>query len=88
MKGFVNAFAQFQNTIAAALGFILTPVTTEDKFIWIYGGFAIISWVVGTLFFVTFRKLDAQEAELNAIGTGEREGFEGEHIKGDEESAY
>ena len=86
MKGFVTAFAQFQNAVAAALGFALTPVSTEDKFIWVYGAFAITSWVVGTLFFITFRKLDAQEAELNAIGTGEREGFEDpeKHRRGDE----
>ena len=84
MKGFVTAFAQFQNAVAAALGFTLTSVSTEDKFIWIFGAFGITSWVVGTLFFTTFRKLDAQEAELNAIGTGEREGFEKQHRKGDE----
>ena len=76
MKGFVAALSQFPIAIAAALGFSLTPVSTEDKFIWVYGAFAITSWVAGTLFFITFRKLDAQEAELNAIGTGEREGLE------------
>ena len=84
MKGFVTAFAQFQNAVAAALGFALTPVSTEDKFIWIYGAFVITSWVIGTLFFITFRKLDAEEAELNAIGTGEREGFEEKRRIGDE----
>jgi len=83
MKGFVTALSQFPIAIAAALGFSLTPVSTEDKFIWVYGAFVIISWVVGTLFFITFRKLDAQEAELNAIGTGERQGL-GETHKGDE----
>lgn len=83
MKGFVTALSQFPIAISAALGFSLTPVSTEDKFIWIYGTFAITSWVAGTLFFITFRKLDAQEAELNAIGTGEREGIEGKH-EGDE----
>jgi len=76
MKGFVAALSQFPIAIAAALGFSLTPVSAEDKFIWVYGAFAITSWVAGTLFFITFRKLDAQEAELNAIGTGEREGLE------------
>ena len=82
MKGFVTAFAQFQSSLGIALGFALTPVTTEDKFIWVYGACAVTSWVVGTLFFVTFRKLDAQEAELNAVGTGEREGFDEKHGKG------
>ena len=79
MKGFVTALSQFPIAIAAALGFTLTPVSTEDKFIWVYGAFAITSWVAGALFFITFRKLDAQEAELNMIGTGEREGLEEKH---------
>ena len=83
MKGFVTALAQFTIGIAAALEFTLTPVSTEDKFIWIYGAFVITAWVAGTLFFVTFRKLDAQEAELNAIGTGGREGLEEKH-RGDD----
>jgi len=76
MKGFVAALSQFPIAIAATLGFSLTPVSTDVKFIWVYGAFAITSWVARTLFFITFRKLDAQEAELNAIGTGEREGLE------------
>ena len=83
MKGFVTALSQFPIAIAAALGFALTPVSTEDKFIWVYGAFCITSWVAGTLFFITSRKLDAQEAELNAIGTGEREGLDETHEKGD-----
>ena len=84
MKGFVAAMSQFPLAIAAALAFSLTPVNTEDKLIWIYGSFAIISWAAGTLFFITSRSLDAQEAELNAIGTGEREGLGEAHQQGDE----
>ena len=83
MKGFVTALSQFPIAIGAALGFSLTSVNTEDKFIWVFGALGIVVWAVGTLFFITFRKLDAQEAELNAIGTGEREGLEVE-LKGDE----
>ena len=83
MKGFVTALSQSPIGLAAAFGFTLIPVSTEDKFTWVYGAFAITSWVAGTLFFITFRKLDAQEAELNAIGTGERDGLEEKH-KGDE----
>ena len=50
MKGFVTAFAQFQNAVAAALGFTLTPVSGEDKFILILRVLGITSWVVGALF--------------------------------------
>ena len=59
-------------------------MSVEGKIVWILRALGITSWVVGTLFFITFRKLDAQEAELNAIGAGEREGFEKQHRKGDE----
>ena len=58
-------------------------MSMEDKFIWIYGAFAITLWVAGTLFFITFRKLDAQEAKLNAIGTGKRELLEEKHKGGE-----
>lgn len=87
MKGLVTALSQFPIAVAAGLGFTLTPVASENNFIWLFGAFCIVSWAVGTLFFLTFRKLDAQEAELNAIGTGEREGFERKRRMGDESAS-
>lgn len=106
MKGFVMAFSQFQTAISSALNFALVSVNVEQKFTWLFGSFAIMAWITGTLFFLTcvyifllmiqntdmlvirnsFRKLDRQEAELNAIGTGDRDGMvdtrkhDGEHL--------
>jgi len=75
MKAVVMAFAQLQTAISAAINFALTAVNTEPKFVWLYGSFAVVSWIIGTIFFLTFRKLDRAEHELNAIGKGERAGF-------------
>ncbi|KAF5369715.1 hypothetical protein D9615_010150 [Tricholomella constricta] len=78
MKSVVMAFAQFQTALSAALNFTLTAVNVETKFVWLFGAFAVSSWAVGTIFFFCFRRLDSREAELNAIGQGQREGFHGE----------
>ncbi|KAF8869772.1 peptide/h+ symporter protein [Infundibulicybe gibba] len=81
MKSVVMAFSQFQNALSSALNFALTAVNVEPKFTWLFGSFAVTAWVVGTIFFFTFRDLDRRELELNAIGAGEREGFKGESIQ-------
>ncbi|KAF9008064.1 peptide transporter PTR2B [Cyathus striatus] len=75
MKSVVMAFSQFQNCISSALNFALVAVNIEPKFQWLFASFAIISWISGTLFFYCFRDLDRREAELNAIGQGDRAGF-------------
>ncbi|KAG5650290.1 hypothetical protein H0H81_012732 [Sphagnurus paluster] len=77
MKSVVNAFAQFQ----LALSFALTAVNVEAKFVWLFASFAIASWVVSTIFFFVFRTLDKCESELNAIGQGERRGFQYENAE-------
>ncbi|KAF8627929.1 hypothetical protein AX17_006084 [Amanita inopinata Kibby_2008] len=78
MKSVVVAFAQFQTAVSSALNFALVAVNVEYRFTWLFGSFAIAAWCFGALFYFTFRKLDRQEAELNAIGIGERQGFQGE----------
>ncbi|KAG6864441.1 hypothetical protein C0991_009499 [Blastosporella zonata] len=75
MKSVVMAFSQFQTALSSALNFTLTAVNVENKFVWLFASFAITAWITGTVFFFTFRNLDRQEAELNAIGQGQRTGF-------------
>ncbi|EAU80290.1 peptide transporter PTR2B [Coprinopsis cinerea okayama7 len=75
MKSVVMAFAQFQTAVSAAINFALTAANAEENFVWLYGSFAITAWVIGTIFFFTFRQLDRNEHKLNAIGKGERAGF-------------
>jgi proton-dependent oligopeptide transporter, POT family len=80
MKSVVMAFSQFMVALSSALNFALTAVNVEAKFMWLYASFAITAWVIGTIFYFTFRNLDKQEDELNAIGQGGREGFRDERM--------
>ncbi|KAL0950328.1 hypothetical protein HGRIS_010299 [Hohenbuehelia grisea] len=75
MKSVVMAFSQFQTALSSALNFALVAVNVEPRFTWLFGSFAVTAWVIGTIFFFVFRKLDKMEAQLNAIGTGARDGF-------------
>lgn len=75
MKSVVMAFGQFQVALSSALNFALTSVNVEKKFVWLYGAFAVVAWIVGTIFFFTFRNTDRDEADLNVLGKGPRAGF-------------
>ncbi|KDR84459.1 hypothetical protein GALMADRAFT_206075 [Galerina marginata CBS 339.88] len=78
MKSVVMAFSQLQVALSSALNFALTAVNVENKFTWLFGSFGVTAWIIGTIFFFTFRDLDRREIELNAIGKGPRDGFKGE----------
>jgi len=78
MKSVVVAFSQFQTALSSALNFALVDVNVEWRFTWLFGAAGITAWIVGTIFFFSFRELDAAEAELNVIGMGERAGFRDE----------
>ncbi|KAG2014148.1 peptide transporter PTR2B [Coprinopsis cinerea AmutBmut pab1-1] len=75
MKSVVMAFSQFQVALSSAINFALTAANAEKHFVWLYGSFAIVAWVIGIIFYITFRKVDKMEHKLNAIGKGERAGF-------------
>jgi POT family proton-dependent oligopeptide transporter len=75
MKSVVMAFAQFQTAVSAALNFAFTGLNVEQRFTWLFGSFAVASWICGFVFFAVFYRLDQQEAQLNQIGVGERPGF-------------
>ncbi|THH33120.1 hypothetical protein EUX98_g1079 [Antrodiella citrinella] len=75
MKSVVMAFSQFQNALSSAINFALTAVNVEWRYTWLFGSFAVVAWVVGTIFMIVFRDLDKMEDHLNIIGTGDRAGF-------------
>ncbi|KAF5321053.1 hypothetical protein D9619_000104 [Psilocybe cf. subviscida] len=81
MKSVVMAFSQFQVALSSAINFALTAVNVENRFTWLFGSFGVTAWVIGILFFITFRNLDRQEVELNAIGKGDRAGFADETVE-------
>jgi POT family proton-dependent oligopeptide transporter len=81
MKSVVVAFSQFQTAISSALNFALTPLNAENLFLWLFGTFAIASWVTGFVFFWAFYDLDQEEMRLNQIGLGDRPGYADEKKK-------
>ena len=54
MKSVVSAFSSFQSALSACLNFALVPVTTEDKFGWLFGAFGVVAVVVGTIIFLVY----------------------------------
>jgi proton-dependent oligopeptide transporter, POT family len=87
MRSVVMAISQFQTALSSAINFALVDVNVEQKFMWLFASFAITAWVIGTIFFFSFRVLDKREAELNAIGQGERKGFADEAFPDDKKIA-
>lgn len=70
MRSLVAAFALFMSAISAAIGEAFNPLSTDPLLVWNYGSMAVISFVGGVCFWLCYRKLDAQEDELNMLPTG------------------
>ena len=58
------------SAISSAICEAFNPLSTDPLLVWNYGIFAVIAAIGGTAFWFTFRKLDAQEDELNMLPTG------------------
>jgi proton-dependent oligopeptide transporter, POT family len=54
MKSVVMAFSQFQQAFAAAINYAFTETSAGQNLTWLYGSFAIVAWVIGTIFFFTY----------------------------------
>lgn len=53
MKSVVMAFSQFQAALASVLNFAFTKLNAENMFGWLFGTFAIASWITGVVFLWT-----------------------------------
>ncbi|KAH9833080.1 POT family-domain-containing protein [Rhodofomes roseus] len=70
MRSLVAAFALFMSAISAAIGEAFNPLSADPLLVWNYGSMAVIAFVGGVLFWLSYRTLDAQEDELNMLPTG------------------
>ncbi|KAK6362359.1 hypothetical protein TWF730_006053 [Orbilia blumenaviensis] len=70
MRSLVMSVFLFTNAISAAIGEAFVSLSEDPLLVWNYGSVAIIAAVGGTLFWVQFRGLDAQEHELNQLPVG------------------
>lgn len=70
MRSLVQAVALFTNAFAAAIGEALVPLAEDPLLVWNYAVPAILAFIGGTLFWLQFRGLDAEEDMLNMLPEG------------------
>jgi proton-dependent oligopeptide transporter, POT family len=70
MRSLVQAFALFQTAIANAIGEALVALSLDPLLIWNYGAFGVIAFFGGIFFWLSHRKLDAEEDALNQLPSG------------------
>ena len=55
MKSIILSVLLFTSAIGSALNFALVPVTVDPKLLWMYTSLAIVAFVIGIIFYITFR---------------------------------
>lgn len=70
MRSLVQAIALFTNAISSAIGEALIPLADDPLLIWNYAVPAILAVIGGTIFWIQFRDLDAEEDRLNNLPYG------------------
>lgn len=68
MKSFIMALYLLTNAGGSALGIAVSPTAKHPKLVWSYTGLAVATFIAGTLFWLCFRHLNAQEEQMNAAG--------------------
>ena len=69
MKSIVMSLFLFTSAIGNALNFALLPVTVNPKLLWMYASLSIVAFVVGILFFLTFRNSEKKIKVESAADT-------------------
>ena len=70
MRSLVMAVNLFMSAIAAALGEAFVTLSADPLLVWNYGVMAVLSFVGGVAFWLTYRGLDRDEDKLNMLPTG------------------
>jgi POT family proton-dependent oligopeptide transporter len=67
MRSTIQALALFTSAISSALGQALTALSDDPLLVWNYGSVAVLAFIGGIGFWMTFRKADKQEDALNNL---------------------
>jgi POT family proton-dependent oligopeptide transporter len=70
MRSLVMAFNLFMTALSAALGEAFVSLSADPLLVWNYGSMAVISFIGGVLFYLSFIQLDRDEDRLNALAAG------------------
>ena len=68
MKSFVMSIYLLTSAFGSALGIALSPTAVDPKLVWMYTGLCVATIIVAALFWIIFRKYNATEEEMNALG--------------------
>lgn len=71
MKSTIQAIALSTSAFSAALGQAFVSLSEDPLLVWNYGSVAIIAMAGGIGFYLTFRKADAEEDEMNNLKESE-----------------
>lgn len=69
MRSLVMAIFLFMSAIASAITEAFVSLSADPLLVWNYGILCALSAVTGVAFWLRFRHLDAQEDELNSLGS-------------------
>ncbi|CAG8957163.1 hypothetical protein HYFRA_00009364 [Hymenoscyphus fraxineus] len=67
MRSTIQAIALFTSAISSALGQALTALSEDPLLVWNYGSVAVLAFLGGIGFYMTFRKADREEDKLNNL---------------------
>ncbi|KAJ7110640.1 peptide transporter PTR2A, partial [Mycena epipterygia] len=70
MRSLVMSIFLFMSAISSALGEAFVALSTDPLLVWNYGSMAVLAFVAGVLFWVSVRRVDAREDELNMLAAG------------------
>jgi POT family proton-dependent oligopeptide transporter len=65
MRSTITAIALFMSAVSSAIGQALTALSDDPLLVWNYGSVAVIAFIGGIGFWLTFMKADREEDRLN-----------------------
>lgn len=70
MRSLITAVSLFMNAISSAILQALVALSDDPLLVWNYGVVAVLAFIGGVGFWLTFYKLDAKEDEMNNLRAG------------------
>lgn len=64
MKSFVQSIYLFTNAFGSAISEALVSVAVDPKFVWMYTGVGVSSFITGIIFYAMFNHYDSQEEAM------------------------
>lgn len=69
MRSTIQAIALFTSAISSALGQALVGLSEDPLLVWNYGSVAVVAFIGGIGFYLTFRRADREEDAMNNMQT-------------------